>query len=609
MNIPYGLAYDTATDRLFVSQGTGNRVTVYSGSVALLSNGMNATKVLGQTNFTNTAAATTQAGMSAPRDILYDAARDWLYVADLTNNRVMVYSGSVALLSNGMNASQVLGQTSFIVATAGSTQAGMNAPVGLGYDATNQRLFVAQTTGNRVTIYDLVNIVRGENAINVLGQPNFTTITAGVFQEGLSAPTGVLADPANNRAYVLDSTANRVLSYNLTLGIGNGKPAYHVLGQTNYTNTAAGTTQSTMSAPYAVTYDAATSRLFVSDSTNNRILVFSGSVALLSDGMNATKVIGQTSFIVGTAATTQAGLNVPRGIDYDSTNNTLYVAQATGNRVSVFSGSVAQLSNGMNAIKVLGQPIFTTATAVNNQAGMNAPSGVFVDEANNRLFVPQSTSNRVSIFDVSTITDGEGAVDLLGQYNTLTPQGPAYLKSTANNGPNRTGLSGPQGLVLDTTNDRLFVSDSANNRIFVYNLTSGHLPSDLIADNVLGQPLYWLNAVATTQAGVSLPSGLAFDPVGNTLFAADFTNNRILAYDTASITDGENAIAVLGQPTFLVATAGITQVGLSGPRQLMYDRTSGKLFVADATNSRAVIYDVNHSGDNTTNKLFYFFGF
>lgn len=225
------------------------------------------------------------------------------------------------------------------------------------------------------------------------------------------------------------------------------------------------------------------------------------------------------------------------------------------------------------------------------------------------VFVPQSTSNRVSIFDVSTITDGEGAVDLLGQYNTLTPQGPAYLKSTANNGPNRTGLSGPQGLVLDTTNDRLFVSDSANNRIFVYNLTSGHLPSDLIADNVLGQPLYWLNAVATTQAGVSLPSGLAFDPVGNTLFAADFTNNRILAYDTASITDGENAIAVLGQPTFLVATAGITQVGLSGPRQLMYDRTSGKLFVADATNSRAVIYDVNHSGDNTTNKLFYFFGF
>ncbi len=609
MNVPFGLAYDSATDRLFVSQGTGNRVTVYSGSVALLSNGMAATKVLGQTTFTATTAATTQAGMSAPRDILYDATRDWLYVAELSNNRVTVFSGSVALLSNGMNASQVLGQTSFIVATAGSTQAGMNAPVGLGYDGTNQRLYVAQTTGNRVTIYDLVNVTRGEGAINVLGQPNFTTITAGVLQEGLNAPTGVLLDPAHTRAYVLDSTANRVLSYNLTLGIGNGKPAYHVLGQTNYTNTAAGTTQSTMSAPYAVTYDAPTSRLFVSDSTNNRVLVFSGSVGLLSDGMNATKVIGQASFIVGTAATTQAGLNVPRGIDYDSTHNTLYVAQATGNRVSVFSGSVAQLSNGMNAIKVLGQPIFTTATAVNNQAGMNAPSGVFIDEVNNRLYVPQSTSNRVSIFDVSTITDGEGAVDLLGQYDGVGSQGPAYLKSTANNGPNRTGLSGPQGLVLDATNDRLFVSDSANNRIFVYNLTSGHLPSDFVADNVLGQPLYWLNAVATTQAGVSLPAGLAFDPVGNTLFAADFTNNRVLAYDTASITDGENAIAVLGQPTFLVATAGITQVGLSGPRQLMYDRTSGKLFVIDATSSRAVIYDVNHSGDNTTSKLFYFFGF
>ncbi len=609
MNIPYGVAYDAATSRLFVSQGAGNRVTVYSGAVANLTNGMNATKVLGQVNYTATSVATTQVGMSGPRDLAYDTTRNWLYVADLTNNRVLVYSGSVANLTLGMNASQVLGQTVFTVATLGNTQAGMNAPTGLGYDNTNQRLFVAQTTGNRVTIYDLAAIVRGEPAINVLGQPNFTTITAGVFQEGLNAPTGVLTDPAHNRAYVLDSTTSRVLSYNLTLGIGNGKLANKVLGQTNFTNTAVGSTQSTLSSPYSVAYDYTTSRLFVSDLTNNRVLVYSGSVALLADGMNATKVIGQTTFIAVGAATTQAGLNVPRGIEYDETHSKLFVAQSTANRVSVFSGSVAQVTNGMNAIKVIGQPIFTTATAVTSQAGLNVPMGAYVDEESNRLYVTQSTGNRVSVFDIAAISDGEGAVNLLGQYDGLNPPGPAYLKATANNGINRTGISGPQGFVLDTTNNRLFVADSANNRILLYNLNDAHLPADFIADGVLGQPLYWLGGVNTTQAGLSLPAGLAYDPTGNTLFAADFTNNRIVAYDVNSVTDGENAIAVLGQQTFLSATAGTSQVGLTGPRQLTYDRTSGKLFVIDATNNRVPIYDVNHSGDNTTNKFFYFFGF
>ncbi len=618
LNVPFDVMYHSATDRLFVSQGTSNRVTVYSGSVALLSNGMNATKEIGQPSgaaaFTSATAATTQAGLSSPRGLAYDGTRNLLFVSDTTNNRVLTYSGTVALLSNGMNASQVLGQANFITGTLGNTQVGMNDPRGIAYDGTNNRLFVSQATGNRVTIYNLTTIQTGQNALNVLGQPNFTTITAGVFQEGLNAPTGVLVDPTHTRAYVLDSTTNRVLSYNLTLGIGNGKNAYHVLGQTVYNVATAGTTQSTMTTPYAVGYDSPTNRLFIAEAGNNRVLVFSGSVALLSDGMNATKEIGQAAgaaaFTTATANTTQAGLNVPRGIHFDDTHSLLYVSQFTGNRVSVFSGSVAQLTNGMNAIKVLGQPIFTSLAAVSNQAGLNGPNAIFVDEPNNKLYVSQATGNRVSVFDVATIADGEGAVDVIGEVDdTYAAPGPAYLKSTANNGSNRVGLSSPQGLALDTTNNRLFVSDTVNNRILEYDLTSGHLPSDYLADHVLGQPLYWLNAVGTTQFSLSSPTGLAFDPTGNTLFVSDFTNNRIMVYDTASITDGEYATQVLGQPTFLVATAGITQVGLSSPRQIVYDRTSGKLFVADTANNRAVIYDVNHSGDNTTNKFFYFFGF
>jgi hypothetical protein len=88
------------------------------------------------------------------------------------------------------------------------------------------------------------------------------------------------------------------------------------------------------------------------------------------------------------------------------------------------------------------------------------------------------------------------------------------------------------------------------------------------------------------------------------------TNNRIITYDTASISDGENAVGVLGQPFFITATAATTQYGLSAPGNIHYDSISGTLYVADATNNRALMYG---SEDVTTvdggGDTFHFFGF
>ena len=96
-------------------------------------------------------------------------------------------------LANGLNANNVLGQTTFTATTAASTLAGMNTPRGLAYDSANQRLYVSQTTGNRVTTYDVAAITNGENAINVLGQSLFTGTTAANTQAGMNAPAGVFS--------------------------------------------------------------------------------------------------------------------------------------------------------------------------------------------------------------------------------------------------------------------------------------------------------------------------------------------------------------------------------------------------------------------------------
>ena len=51
-------------------------------------------------------------------------------------------------------------------------------------------------------VLDVASITDGENAVNVLGQPNFTTATAATTQAGMRNPQGVTVDPASLRLIV-----------------------------------------------------------------------------------------------------------------------------------------------------------------------------------------------------------------------------------------------------------------------------------------------------------------------------------------------------------------------------------------------------------------------
>ncbi len=608
MNVPQGVVYDSTGQRLFVAQSTGNRVTMYDLSDGI-TDGENATGVLGQAIFTANTAATTQAGMNVPYDLaLSGSTLTSLFVSQVTGNRVTVYD--VTTVTDGENAVNVIGQANFTDTTAATTQSVLNGPYGTSYDAVNKRLYVVNRLANRVTVYNLADgITNGENAVNVIGSLSFTVAGGGTAsQEALGNPSAVLADGAHNRVYVTDPNNNRVLSYNTQVGIGNGENAVNVLGQATFTATTAATTQAGMNVPYAVTLSGS-SVLFVSQGTGNRVTAYNIGDGI-TDGENAINVLGQSTFTATTAATTQVGMNAPRGIAYDATNKTLYVSQTTGNRVTTYNLGNG-ITDGENAVNVLGQASFTVTTATTRQAGLNAPNGLAYDSANTMLYVLQSGASRVSLFNLASITNGEDAVNALGQSdNDLNPPGVIYTKTTANNAAYKMGLSAPTGIAVDGTNHRLFVADTSNNRVLVYNLTAGNVLIDRTPDNVLGQLNYWQNATGLTQAGLSAPGGLAFDATNNELYVSEFGNNRISVYDTTSITDGENAVDVIGQPNFTTSTAATTQFGFSGPRQIEYDSTSGQLFVVESANNRVVIYDlVTDTATTGAGDEFHFFGF
>jgi DNA-binding beta-propeller fold protein YncE len=605
---PYGVAYDSIQDRLYVPGFTNHRVTTYD--VAPNPNNQNAVDLLGQYDnslsdpqpiYTKAAAhnAPNRLGLNYPSYVALDGTNHRLFVTDATNNRILIYNLNTDNTFPDRIPDNVLGQPNFYSNTSAASQVGMSTPYGLAYDSSGNRLFVADSTNNRVTVYNVSSITDGENAVNVLGQLNFTAASSATTQPGVNRPHGLAYDSSGNRLFVADNTNNRVTVYNVS-SITDGQNAVNVLGQANFTVGTAANTQAGMNAPGGLAYDSSGNRLFVGGINNARVTVYD--VSSITDGENAVNVLGQVNFTAFAAANTQAGMNGPYGLAYDSAGNRLFVALNLSNRVTVYD--VSSITDGENAVNVLGQVNFTEFAAATTQAGMSGPRGLAYDSAGNRLIVVGGNNYRVTVYDVSSITDGENAVDLLGQNdNSLIDPHPVFTKATAHDAPNRLGLNGPTAVAIDASNHRLFVSDLSNSRVLVYNLNTDNTFPDRIPDNVIGQPNFYSNAGSTSQAGLNSPYGLAYDGTQNRLFVS--SDHRITVYNVSSITDGQNAVNVLGQVNFTGSAGGVTQAGLSGPRHLAFDSNGSRLFVANYTGNRVTVYDVSSitNGQNALNVL------
>jgi len=638
MHAPVGVAYDSENSRLFVSDQDNSRVMVFNVASNPFTNGVAASFFLGQSNSTNNAAATTQAGMDLPDNLSYDAPNNRLFVADNINKRVLVYNAGPSVIATGMNASYVIGQVSFTTNNANSpTQSGLvlDQPINNSlscahYDPATNLLYVCDTDNHRVLTFSTSNagqVLNDESAQYVLGQANFTSGTTNqggaTGQSTLAGAVGGFYDSTNTQEYVVDQNNNRIMIFNAApASIANGENASDELGQ--YTTPGGATNLWTangpnngptalgMYLPRGVALDAVHHYLYVSDSSNNRVMVYAlntdNSLSTSSGGHTASYVIGASSLQGANAGgtTTQSTLAYPAGIAVDTANQRLFVADNQNNRVMVFS--TASLSNGMNASYVLGQTSFTAGQANQGatvaQSTLFQPSDVVYDAVNSRLFVADLVNNRVLAFNVATgtIANGENASYELGQASG----GTAFTTGTANQGgmTAQNTLSGPANVAYDAVNSRLFVADAGNHRVLAFNVATGTIANGENAANVLGQSNFTNNTAATTQSGMSNPSGLSYDPNNNRLFSLDEADPRVVVYNVAPsvITNGENASYVLGCSTFAGCSYSLSQsgltLGLSNPASaVLYDPGSGRVFVTDTYNNRVMIFQGSYMGN------------
>jgi sugar lactone lactonase YvrE len=321
-----------------------------------------------------------------------------LYVADAFNHRVLRYDYPIE--GNQPFAELVFGQPLFGMNASGTTTNTFSFPTGLDVDSTG-RLWVAEPWNHRVVWFDNAYAISANqpDADGVLGQPDFVTAVTATAQSGMNGPRDIVV-AADGTLFVADQLSNRVLRFDNAASKLNGADADGVLGQVAFTTAVTATSQSGMNGPRGVTLldDA----LFVADTSNARVLRFDGAANGV-DGANADGVLGQAVYTTSTAAITQGGLTGPTRVAVDCRGQ-LYVSDAQNvERVLVYTDAISKPNGGL-ADNILGQADFTSGGDDDGPNRFNLDiegSGMATDFVRGLFLVADSSNSRVLIFQAS----------------------------------------------------------------------------------------------------------------------------------------------------------------------------------------------------------------
>ena len=589
MKQPRSVAFDSQGN-LWVADSGNNRVLHFSAASLNNSAPVAADLVIGQKDFLSAAAdqgtGVSASGFNLPYGVTLDAQSN-VYVADANNARVLKFAGPVVVSTPA--ASAVWGQASFttkgVPLQPNSTS--MNGPAGIAVDV-NGNLYVAVPHDNRVLVFPKT---AGGAATNVFGQTDFTTTTANlsVYPQAspstLSGPADVKVD-GNGNVFIADASNNRALRMP-----AGSKSANQVWGQTDFT--ANGPNQvkpSSINFPYQIAIDYAQSpyALYVSDTGNNRIVIWKDSVRF-QNGDAADLVIGQPNMRTaianvdtGAAQTpTNTSLSAPTGIALNPNDGTLYVADSGNNRVLRFPRPVSQPGR-ITADAVIGQPNFTSGgQSTVSASSLNAPGGIALGPSG-QLFVADNGNNRVVEFSPGAST-GASAVRVYGQ--------PSMSSSLKPGQPSVQTLSGPQGIYVDRASN-LYVVDSGSNRVLIFSNTPTAPVVGAAATFVIGQGNFNGGAGGTA---LKSPVGIAVNS-GGQIYISDTGNNRVLIFPSLILLPvaGGVASAAVGQSSLTgVAANWDGQNGLAsgdslfGPTGVYLDRQD-TLYVGDAGNNRVL---------------------
>jgi hypothetical protein len=305
---------------------------------------------------------------------------------------------------------------------------------------------------------------------------------------------------ATGKLYVMESNSNTLLRFdNALTANGNATPAATIAGN-----------NTTLSFPGFMTLDTANDRLFIANTGDLSVLIY--------DNISIKNGNVAPSRIIAGAAT---NLVSPTDVSLDKVRNLLYVADDLDIHVYASASTV----NGNQA------PV--RDLSVNFQL-----SGIFIDGANDRLYVADQAGNAVAVYDhASTLASG------------------LITANRAVQGPTNTHLSGPGSVQVDGAG-RLVVSNASAPSITIY-------ANAATADNDIAP----VAQIAGANTGLSVPTQIFVDTTGSgTLYNADPGAARVAVWGNLNTANGNIA------PTRAIGGTA-TGITASGQLGLAFDNT------------------------------------
>ena len=252
---------------------------------------------------------------------------------------------------------------------------------------------------------------------------------------------------------------------------------------------------------------------------------------------------------------TVATLNFPAGIVFDAAGN-VYIAD--------FGNNVIRKVNTAGIISTIagnGTAAYTGDGGQATAAGLNTPTGVFIDASGNGYIADNGNDviRKVSAAGIISTYAGNGTPGYTGDGGQATVA----------------TLNAPAGVAFDAIGN-VYIADNGNNVIRKVN-SAGIIST--IAGN--GTAAYTGDGGQATVATLNAPAGVAFDAIGN-VYIADNGNNVIRKVNTAGII---STYAGNGTAAYTGDGGQATVATLNAPVGVAFD-ASGNVYIADQGNNR-----------------------
>ncbi len=327
--------------------------------------------------------------------------------------------------------------------------------------------------------------------------------TSGTDNDEFDDPRDVILDKNANKIYVVDSNNDRISVFEDDGDFDFEYGTFCDIASTNDCNDNADGADEDgdgqFNNPLAIARDAL-GKFFVVDSKNNRVQIFD------DDGEFQSKFGSSNSAL-------DEYLGSAKGIVIQESTNEILVSNIERDSISVFDDD--------------GDFMFEFDSFDGNDDFQN-PTFMIIDNSQQMLYVSDSGNDRIVVFELVTGTTCPNGTD-------EAVDGVCFVKEFGSSGNDEGEFNDPAGLAYDSTNDLLYVADSDNSRIQIFEIVDGNTcPSSTeeIVDGVCFVEEF--GSSGTGNGNFDTPLGIALDTTNDLLFVADSDNDRIQAFSLNS---------------------------------------------------------------------------